>query len=317
LPLPGASDPAYSETSPSWSFDNQWLVFSSDQYGNYDIFKIPAGGGAAVRLTTDPSHESFPSWSPDGARILFERQVGGGSEIWVMNADGTNQQQLTSGYKDGTASFSPDGTKILFHGWRPPTSDLGIFVMNSDGSGITWLGILGAHPKWSRDGSEISFEQFYNFATWVMNADGSGAHACTPRINGSNDGGGGIDWSPAACRFLAYTVSPYFQAPATQSGLSIIDATLCAGPTQILPFGSGVQHPAWSNDGLMMAFTRFDGTGNDIYVMGVCSCPDLPLCSFQADDTNCDGVVDVFDVIETIDVTFNGKTPHEPCCKYQ
>ena len=65
---------------------------------------------------------SDPSWSPDGTRIAFSRH----SEIWVMNADGTNQTKLLD--SDQCPRWSPDGTKIAFEG----NGD--IWVMNADGT---------------------------------------------------------------------------------------------------------------------------------------------------------------------------------------
>ena len=37
---------------------------------------------------------NFPSWSPDGCRIVFDATVGEGTDIFIMNADGTNQMKL-------------------------------------------------------------------------------------------------------------------------------------------------------------------------------------------------------------------------------
>ncbi|MEP0828793.1 MAG: PD40 domain-containing protein [bacterium] len=268
----GASDPTYSEACPSWSPDDKWLVFCSNQYGNNDIFKVEVSSGVVTRLTTNSAPESFPSWSPDGQKILFQRGIGSTSEIWVMNQDGTGQLRLTSGYRDGEASFSPDGSKILFAGWRPPTSDYGIFMMNPDGSAITWLNVLGAHPKWSRDGSRIAFERYYQYGVWVMNADGTGLHLCSPRTYNSNDGGGGIDWAPSDCGYLVYTVNSSFAPPATNCGLAVINSISCSGQNQILPFESGCQLPAWSHDGANLAYHKFDGSQNDIFMAEITGC---------------------------------------------
>src|SRR5205814_1193956 len=75
--------------------------------------------------------------SPDGTRITFQRGSGTGTRIWVMNADGSGQTQLTSNsFQDVAARWSPDGSKILFRrelsygaGWAE------LFTMNPDGTG--------------------------------------------------------------------------------------------------------------------------------------------------------------------------------------
>ena len=58
-------------------------------------------------------------WSEDGRKIAFTSQRDGNSEIYVMNADGSNVERLThhDAYDFGPA-WSPDGTKIAFSSWR-------------------------------------------------------------------------------------------------------------------------------------------------------------------------------------------------------
>lgn len=71
---------------------------------------------------------SDPSWSPDGTRIAFTRH----SEIWVMNADGTNQIKLLDSGQ--CPRWSPDGTKIAF-----VSKTFDVWIMNTDGSNQTKL----------------------------------------------------------------------------------------------------------------------------------------------------------------------------------
>ena len=76
------------------------------------------------------------SWSPDGTRIAFARRVGttgGQAEIFVMNADGSDQTRLTFDGANGSPVWSPDGTKIAWIRSRH------VWVMNPDGSGQTML----------------------------------------------------------------------------------------------------------------------------------------------------------------------------------
>ncbi len=58
---------------------------------------IGAGGGRARRLTGGSGANFVPTWSPDGRRIVFTSTRNGVDEIYVMNADGTNQTRLTRG----------------------------------------------------------------------------------------------------------------------------------------------------------------------------------------------------------------------------
>ncbi|MFN8110934.1 MAG: hypothetical protein U0Y82_13980 [Thermoleophilia bacterium] len=61
--------------------------------------------------------ESMPAWSPDGTRIVYDRLTGSrpNADIYVMNADGTNQRQLVASRgADGEPDFTPDGQRVLF-----------------------------------------------------------------------------------------------------------------------------------------------------------------------------------------------------------
>ena len=97
-----------------------------------------------------------PLWSPDGRRLAFTRGQGGGS-VYVVNADGSGERNLTRGPVRDFA-WSPDGRKIAFDSVRDGNSE--IYVVNADGSGQRRLTRnAGARPRsaWSPDGRKIAF----------------------------------------------------------------------------------------------------------------------------------------------------------------
>ena len=74
-----------------------------------------------------------PSWSPDGSRIAFTSYRDGNWDIYVMDADGSNQQRLTDNPAvDRMPSWSADGSRIAFVSGRDGNWD--IYVMDADGS---------------------------------------------------------------------------------------------------------------------------------------------------------------------------------------
>jgi Tol biopolymer transport system component len=170
------------DVSASWSPDGTRIAFMSDRNGDFDVYVMqadgskptrvttqgtnwfplwsPDGGRLAIhverdvhtlradgsdlkRLTTDPDNGMYPSWSPDGRRIAFMSWRRGASEVFVMNADGSNQQPLIW-FDEGDAidpRWSPDGSKIVFchlpGGMDNP--DQYIYVANADGTGLRQL----------------------------------------------------------------------------------------------------------------------------------------------------------------------------------
>jgi len=225
------------------------------------IYTIDTSGSALTRLTNGQDYR--PRWSPDGTRIVFQRFLSSSidSEIYVMNADGSEVQRLT---QLGTAfqpAWSPDGSKIVFGSGLSRQSE--VFVMSADGTEQTRLThdqFADTIPAWSPDGNTIAFasRRHHNVDIYLMAPDGSDARRLTAaRAKDMNP-----DWSPDGSHLV-------FQSH-RHSNWDLY---------MILPDGSGLKRltdrpaaewaPAWSPDGTRIAFTslRFDSGVEDIAVM--------------------------------------------------
>jgi eukaryotic-like serine/threonine-protein kinase len=200
-------DDQFARVSP----DGRRIAFSSNRDGKPEIYVMNAdGSGTPQRLTFNTVEDKAPSWSPDGRRIAFDnvRVTGVESDIYVMDADGSNQINLSNaqGY-DSRAAWSPDGRRIAFASNRGGgATAFDIYVMNADGSNVTRLTSdpeFEVDPNWSPDGSRIAFTRMTrqgSFEIFVMNADGSNA------INLSNNpaSDGAPLWSPDG-RLIAFS----------------------------------------------------------------------------------------------------------------
>ena len=140
---------------------------------NYEIFLYRNFG----RLTYNDSDDKFPSWSPDGTRLTFISDRDGNYEVYVMNADGSEQVRITNNAAaDMDPEWSPDGGRIAFVSDRDGSEE--IYLMNSDGSGqlrLTDNRATDYDPAWSPDGEKITFisNRDGNDEIYTMDADGS------------------------------------------------------------------------------------------------------------------------------------------------
>ena len=124
--------------------DGESIVFPGRSGGNpSEIYRVNIDSTGLVQLTDNDVPDLAPSISPDGTQIVFLRFPAG--EIWtgdiyIMDADGSNQTMLTTGAQvrgyEGI-EFSPDGTKIVFTSEQDSPNSGRIFIMNVDGSEMT------------------------------------------------------------------------------------------------------------------------------------------------------------------------------------
>ena len=199
-----------SDWSPSWSPDGKRIAFMSDRDGhvdilggllNFEIYVMDADGGNQQNLTNDPNDDLAPSWSPDGERIVFSSARDGNRdgnqenyEIYVMDADGNNQQRLTDNdFFDTAPSWSPDGKRIAFMSQRDGHFigegglSYEIYVMDADGKNtrrLTNNRKSDSSPSWSPDGKWIVFSadrkgDGVNYEIYVMDADGNNQRRLT------------------------------------------------------------------------------------------------------------------------------------------
>jgi hypothetical protein len=212
-------------------------------YGqNGRIFTVLADGSGPM---DDLTEGSAPDWSRDGKKIAFVRS----SDIWVMNADGTGQAQLTRGPAvDNAPAWSPDGERLLFDRTEEGSGTT-VVKMNADGSDQEDL-TGGAAPDWSRAGNRIVFQR--RLEIWVMNADGGPETPITRGMPGSERSAA---WSPDGTKIAFAWYSPdeseydiYLMNPDGTDRLDLTKGTINRG-----------NYPTWSPDGNRIAIAAPDG----------------------------------------------------------
>ncbi len=161
--------------------DGKKIVFTSLKDGDLDIYTMNIDGSDVRQLTTTPGYDGGPWWSPDGTQIVYrayhpddpaelkayqdllqQRMIRPNKmELFVMNADGSNQRQVT---KLGGANFGPnwthDGKQLIFSSnyKNPRSGNFDLYLVNLDGTGleqITTHDTFDGFPMFSPDGTKL------------------------------------------------------------------------------------------------------------------------------------------------------------------
>jgi Tol biopolymer transport system component len=221
-------------------------------------------GTALNQLTTDPGLDFNPVWSPDKRRIAFvSSRESGGPQVFIMNANGTGQRRISPQQYNWAADpgWSPDGQKIVFIGILAESGDIGVVVMNADGTNAVQLTrepclrgcFTPGHPRFSPDGSKIVYHSAKsgNGEVWVINSDGSNP------INLTNDpaADGMPSWSPdgRTIAFVSNRVGGTFAIfTMSADGGNVFQLTF---PPLGDPDNNYDVDPAWSPDGRIIIFS--------------------------------------------------------------
>lgn len=251
-----------------------------------EIFTMNPDGSDVKQLThLGPDNSaSWPAWSADGKQIVFNEfpPPDGIAQLWVMNADGSNQHLLfaEADFGENRPSFSPDGSKIVFARCDLNIGDQDTCAIYTIGvSGGNLQAVTGFHedttarsPMYSPDGGTIAFilsndtVAGYLGVTYLIDSDGANMRRITqpePCLIRP-------DWSPDGTKI---TIFAHFCNPQNET-IAVMN-----------PDGTGLRYlthngidyfnrphdrnPAFSPDGTMIVFERHsaDFSTSSIYVM--------------------------------------------------
>jgi hypothetical protein len=169
------TDPEFEElrllySQSSFSPDGRTLAFTAQRKGKDVLYLLDVRKRKVIRrIDTHLEGVTGPSWSPDGSRIVFSGHLGGISDLYIVNADGSQLVQLTNDrHGDLQPQWSPDGRKIAFASDRGEETDFNVLryspwkisTYDMETGRIEVIPGQDAHninPQWSPDSKSIAY----------------------------------------------------------------------------------------------------------------------------------------------------------------
>ena len=200
---------------PAFSPDGRWLAYVSDRDGSYRIYLLNRNNNELRPLTNHlaSTGDLDPAWSPDGQWIAFtfiEARAGIQGRrynIYKINVNTGNLQQLTDTEYNRDPAWSPDGDRIMFFSDGKERHDL--YVMKANGNGLRRVIVRnpgGYSPAWSPDGKKIAYERLgiEGRGIYIMTAEGQNDRRVTPKNTWSENPA----WSPDG-QWIACDLRPW------------------------------------------------------------------------------------------------------------
>jgi serine/threonine protein kinase len=242
---------------------NIWLVPNGEWNTGRQLTSSKSNGVSSIALVGD-------------GRIIYESRTGGNSDLWIMDADGRNQKQLTDDtYSEGSASVTPDGRYIVFGSRRPGTQ---IWRMDIDGGNAKLLiDSPGFSPTISPDGKWVVYTTFGpgGFSIWKVSIDGGAPVQITNK----------------------YSLAPAISSDGKLIACYYLDERTRTQKIALIPFAGGepvkifesqpidaATYPVrWTHDGRALTYIVNRGGVSNIWIQPQDGSPPRQLTDFKSD----------------------------------
>lgn len=254
---------------PRWSPRGDALAYLLDQPGDgWRLWACDPASGQRRELSDRVVTGARPDWSPDGDTLAVVRgNADGGSDIWLVPADGAGEERrLTGGpWETRSPQFSPDGAQVAFISGEAGALDVWVIPVAGDEPrrltrGTNPLDEPRWTPQWSPDGRALAYVssrsgERNNDDLWVVSADGQAQRQLTTGLLVNTDAA----WSPDGTRIALIGNTEDEHWYGDDADLWLVDAG--EGPTTRLTQGGG---HSWRLEGAGLAWAP---DGRTIYAL--------------------------------------------------
>ncbi len=221
------------EVYPRFSPDGKWIAFSSNRYGNNDVFIVPAAGGTPRRLTFHTGNDDVVAWARDSQSVIFRASRGDGAftgvaTLYEIAVTGGQEKPLPVdwGY---AGSFSPDGKSLVFN--RHPAVWTRQHYRGSYAADL-WIADLG-----DKTYTKLLADERYNRYWPMWAADGAIYYVADPLANDKSVTPGGAE--------VRKSLNNIYKIPAKGGG----------APVQVTKHTDGnLFWPSMSSDGKVIVY---------------------------------------------------------------
>jgi Tol biopolymer transport system component len=252
------------------------IAFVSEQLSPFccplQVFKMDPAGQTSTQLTSSPGYQLNynPDWSPDGTKIAFSSTRDGNTEIYVMDANGNNQTNLTNNSADDFwPAWFPDGRRIAFASNREGNVELYVMPLDESGRPIEATRLTNNPaadwmPAVSPGGQKIAFvgERDGDQEIYVIKSAPEGPENPARQRTFNRRYDAFPNWSPDGTK-LVWAILRH----ATGWDIRVMNSRGGGGKTDLTTVEAHDMDPAFSPDGQYIVFdSNRDGT-SDIWRM--------------------------------------------------